>query len=575
MILDWLIYALAVSALVTAAALAAERAAREQGWPARWVWTASLAASIALPAAAVVLPARGPIAPLPAFPVVYALPALVPIRAAGEASPGPTLGTLLLAAWVAATAVLLGVLAVAAVRLGRSRRRWQQRRVDGVDVLVSATVGPAAVGIWRGAVVLPGWALELDAERRRLLVRHEAEHVRAGDPRLALAALLACALVPWNPAMWWQLRRLRLALEMDCDARVLRHGGDARRYGSLLLEVGQRRAVLALGLAEGTSMLERRIRMITRTTSGRRRLHGLGLAASSALALALALSCEAPKDRPVGAQGAAADAVSPTEPTVVPDRALPSKVSAADFSDFRALFAHAYTEEYQKGRPGDAYKLLADAGPLAKTDDDRLTRAFWMAYILYEQAQEIAKPMTAESAAQAEPLFQGARELFESARAYQDLHPSADVPKLLQATGKYLEIQEALLARGPDGAGATPEASKAEAAAKMARAYANGPTFTPMTTRPELKNGKDVQQALMTSYPPLLRNAGIGGTTNVWFFIDENGRVAKTMINKSSGYDALDQAALNVAGTMEFTPGMNGEKKVPVWVALDIRFAVE
>ena len=104
---------------------------------------------------------------------------------------------------------------------------------------------------------------------------------------------------------------------------------------------------------------------------------------------------------------------------------------------------------------------------------------------------------------------------------------------------------------------------------------AAAPTFTPMTVRPQLKNNREVQQALMRYYPPLLRDAGIGGTVNMWFFIDENGRVQKTQINRTSNYDAFDQAAERVANLMEFTPAYNRDKKVPVWVALDITFEVQ
>ena len=101
------------------------------------------------------------------------------------------------------------------------------------------------------------------------------------------------------------------------------------------------------------------------------------------------------------------------------------------------------------------------------------------------------------------------------------------------------------------------------------------PTFTPMTVRPSLRNNREVSQALMKFYPPLLRDAGVGGTVNVWFFIDENGRVQKTLINNSSGYDAFDEAALKVSQLMEFTPAYNRDKKVPVWVALDVTFEVQ
>jgi TonB family protein len=58
----------------------------------------------------------------------------------------------------------------------------------------------------------------------------------------------------------------------------------------------------------------------------------------------------------------------------------------------------------------------------------------------------------------------------------------------------------------------------------------------------------------------------------VWFFIDERGVVQKTQINQSSGHQAIDDAALEVAGKIDFTPAMNEEKAVPVWISLPITF---
>ena len=98
------------------------------------------------------------------------------------------------------------------------------------------------------------------------------------------------------------------------------------------------------------------------------------------------------------------------------------------------------------------------------------------------------------------------------------------------------------------------------------------PTFTPYTVKPDIKNRREVQQALENQYPPLLRDAGVGGTVLVWFFIDENGRVQNTQIRESSGHNALDQAALEVAEVFEFTPALNRDKQVPVWIALPITF---
>ena len=100
------------------------------------------------------------------------------------------------------------------------------------------------------------------------------------------------------------------------------------------------------------------------------------------------------------------------------------------------------------------------------------------------------------------------------------------------------------------------------------------PTFTPFTVAPSIANRSDVIHAMEAEYPPLLRDAGIGGTVKVYFFIDENGRVEDTRIDQSSGHPALDEAALKVASVYHFTPALNRDQKVPVWVSFPITFQV-
>ena len=101
------------------------------------------------------------------------------------------------------------------------------------------------------------------------------------------------------------------------------------------------------------------------------------------------------------------------------------------------------------------------------------------------------------------------------------------------------------------------------------------PVFTPMTVRPELLNRAEVQRALVRNYPPLLRDAGIGGSPTVHFFIDENGRVLRRLLSQESGYPALDEAALAVAEVMKFSPALNRDKKVQVWVEIPIIFSAK
>lgn len=98
------------------------------------------------------------------------------------------------------------------------------------------------------------------------------------------------------------------------------------------------------------------------------------------------------------------------------------------------------------------------------------------------------------------------------------------------------------------------------------------PVFTPFTVAPEVRNRADVQRALEREYPSMLRDAGIGGTVIVWFYINEQGVVETVQVNESSGHAQLDDAALRVAQQFEFTPALNREDIVAVWVQIPIQF---
>ena len=101
------------------------------------------------------------------------------------------------------------------------------------------------------------------------------------------------------------------------------------------------------------------------------------------------------------------------------------------------------------------------------------------------------------------------------------------------------------------------------------------PRFTPMMVRPRVRNLADVQKALMKEYRPLLRDDGIEGQVEVWFFISEEGRVLDTRVSQSSGHTVLDEAAVKVADVFRFTPALNRNARVAVWIRLTITFEVQ
>lgn len=301
MMTTWMTWALLVAALLAASAWLAESALRERGWPTRWPWLAAVIGSVSLPVIArirTIDPAAGGAAS-EGWTLID--PAWLTEMSAAAAATVPSLGEridgVLLGAWIVtgliATATLLGGLAMLRSRASR----WHRARVQGESVLLSRDFGPALVGVIHPEIVLPRWALRMSEEDQRLACLHEAEHRTAHDTWLLLAGAVGVALMPWNVVLWWQLRRLRGAVEVDCDARVLRRGASKRAYGALLLQLGSARGrspLPVLALARSESLLERRLKMIVRNVRDRRPMRAFGAACLSAAVFAVACETEPP-----------------------------------------------------------------------------------------------------------------------------------------------------------------------------------------------------------------------------------------------------------------------------------------
>lgn len=302
MTLATMIYGLIVASLVAGAAWFVDRGLRGHGRPTRWVWLGALGVGGLAPLLPRFLPAGVPDgSPGPfALPVraLYDLgtPAASLPEQSGSFLAGVGMEDSLGALWIAGSILVLVLFALICIRLRRLRATWEARDVCGEAVLRSDRFGPAVVGLIRSRIVLPSWAFGLGERELEMVVLHEREHVRARDPMLLTAGLLLAALSPWNPAVWWSLARLRLAVEGDCDRRVLARGTSARSYARLLLTVaaGCRRTpdpAPAL-IRGGHPVIERRLMMI-RTATKKPRIRASILTAAAGLGL-FALACDTP-----------------------------------------------------------------------------------------------------------------------------------------------------------------------------------------------------------------------------------------------------------------------------------------
>jgi hypothetical protein len=301
MIVAWMLFSLFSGFALTAAAVACDRLASLSRRPRRFIWVASMIATACWPAVSLIRTADTSAIDIDnnAGSLVvgmHRLSSLVVSPSGWEIPARWSNG--LLVAWALVSTVLLARLALAIWYIRGRQRVWRTTEVDGVRVRVAPDAGPAVVGLFPMALVLPEWVLGMDLPLRALVLRHEAEHRDSRDPFLLLLATLMTALIPWNVALWFQSRRLRLVIEIDCDARVLRAHPDQREYASLLLTIAQRRTDarqrLMPALSEPTSNLERRIAAMHATPT-LSRFRAVCLVSAGALAFSGACALDAPE----------------------------------------------------------------------------------------------------------------------------------------------------------------------------------------------------------------------------------------------------------------------------------------
>src|SRR6185503_9679168 len=98
--------------------------------------------------------------------------------------------------WMTTSTIAVVAFLHAFIMLRMRRASWKTATVDGHTTWIAPDVGPAVVGLLRPRIVLPEWALQLDDTDRGFVLRHESEHIRAGDPQLLLVAGLLLVAMP-------------------------------------------------------------------------------------------------------------------------------------------------------------------------------------------------------------------------------------------------------------------------------------------------------------------------------------------------------------------------------------------
>ena len=564
MLAAWMLYTVLVSLLLGLAGLAVERALVALERPIRWVWVLALPLALILSAAPLVLSGGGPgavqeewaVAPVEGGMSVSPVPLSVSIPSDGVLD---RVGRPLAWAWGGGVVVLLGWISLASLRLRRRERAWSGTRIGDSPVLVSADVGPALLGIFRNRVVLPRWCLELPAEAVELVVAHEEEHRRAGDTRLVVPLGLAAVLLPWNLPFWWMFRRLREAVEVDCDRRVLhRFPGRRRLYGELLLLVCSRRSAASGALAtfsEHRSTLGRRIRMLSRIadTAPVRRAVILSVVGG----LLIVVACLVP--------GPDRDVPGLTEPTEVEATSqLPAVGQQPTFTPYEVEPEIRNVREVQQALQEEYPAVLRDAG----------IGGVVLVWFLIDEEGEVRNVVVNESSGH-QALDAAAERVAHRFRFSPALNRDQPVPVWVQIPIRFQTAegepapQRVPLRSGEERTGAAPPPPPTHGSVSESE-----PHFTPYEVQPRVANAREVQETMMREYPSVLRDAGIGGVVQVLFHVRSDGTTANAVVSETSGFQALDEAALRVAREFRWEPAENRGEAVPVWIQVPLSFQV-
>ncbi len=245
-------------------------------------------------------PSPAPIAPAVSAPTVQPSQSVSPTL-----QPWPSgidlfvvgLASLYLAGW----AIMVVRLAWAFLQCRRLIKRSSPAEIPGevahlagnTSVLQSPDISvPLCQGIWQTIILLPTDWKTWDASLLRMVVSHEAEHVRRRDPLVACLAAVSTTLYWFHPIAWWLQRTLADLAEHACDDAVIGALGERNHYARILLDMarrvsekGRRLQPICVGMARKLEIEERVERVIDTNRPLSKRI---GLQASTLLLMLVA-----------------------------------------------------------------------------------------------------------------------------------------------------------------------------------------------------------------------------------------------------------------------------------------------
>ncbi len=148
------------------------------------------------------------------------------------------------------------------------QKGWKMKRCVRCLKYSNSTTGEKGaftIGVLKPVIFCTG---SESGEARKLILKHEMQHIRGMDVLWKILASCAWALHWYNPLVWWLQGELEIVCEMACDEAVLRDADEetVQRYMTLIIETASaqenpsgRKELWSFALSKNGKKIKRRI----------------------------------------------------------------------------------------------------------------------------------------------------------------------------------------------------------------------------------------------------------------------------------------------------------------------------
>lgn len=461
------------------------------------------------------------------------------------AAPGFTAAGLLFVIWLLVAGTLILLPALSTLRLKLRLRDAQMLPADGllpagISLYQSKKVAiPLSIGLFPREIYVPGNWEVWSPDCRAMILSHELAHIRRLDGLARFFQSLAGALYFFHPLVWLLNRRVDELREMACDDSSISQGRSCSSvtYSRALVEIAETMTSPGLGCGSASALIKKRqelynriryqmeARMKTISTRTGMLLIGLVMAAGFMLSFNGTVKQSSPEDTAV-----IQDAKGTITGTVV------------DKETGQPLFgANVTVENTSRGSASDSKGRFRIMG---MASGEYTVSAHYIGY------EKKTVRITLQDKATASVTFKMTPKLLQG-------HTVVVTP----ATAQTKTIRQ------------TPDTKKPPAQKKaVQRSQQKDVYFVAFDEEPAPVGGWNaIQQHLI--YPKAAAKAGIEGTVRVATHIGIDGSVLHTKILEA--LNGCNEAAMEAIKKTKFTPAMQREKPVEVWVQIPVQFTLD